>query len=242
MEKWITNDVHQIVKILGGRSNSFLISNGNKFLLVDTGRKNRRRSLIKRIDQYRANGLVPAGLILTHTHFDHAENAAFLKERYGIPIIVHKSEAAYLKNGVNPPIKGSVLITKHLTDLFQDKISPLNKYQTANYDYLVEDKLDLSFMGFNVYVIHTLGHTIGSMSVIVDNDIAIVGDAMFGVFKGSVFPPFAADSTQLVNSWGKLLETGCRTFLPGHGTSDSRELLEKEYQKYKERYGLCINS
>jgi hypothetical protein len=67
----------------------------------------------------------------------------------------------------------------------------------------------------------------------VDNEIAIVGDCMFGVFKSSVFPPVAEDPKEMIKSWGKLLETGCQVFIPSHGSADKRLLVQKEYDKRK---------
>lgn len=62
-----------------------------------------------------------------------------------------------------------------------------------------------------------------------DNEIAIVGDAMFGVFNNSVSPPYADDTEKMIESWGKLLNSGCNIFLPGHGKAIKRSLLEKEF-------------
>ncbi len=70
------------------------------------------------------------------------------------------------------------------------------------------------------------------MSIVVDHELAIVGDAMFGVFGNSVYPPFADNPEIMIDSWGKLLSTGCSSFLPGHGNEISRELLEKQYSKH----------
>jgi len=103
-------------------------------------------------------------------------------------------------------------------------------------DLLVTDKLDLKM--FNVSIISTGGHSAGSISIIVDNEIAIVGDAMLGVFKESVFPPFADDTKEMVKSWGRLLETKCHTFLPGHGHAIKRELLQREFDKYARKYNI----
>jgi len=86
-------------------------------------------------------------------------------------------------------------------------------------------------LGFNAYLTHTPGHTIGSMSLIVDNEIAIVGDTMFGVFNWSAFPPYAQDADLMLKSWKKLLETNCNEFLPSHGTANSRDLVQKCYNK-----------
>jgi hydroxyacylglutathione hydrolase len=96
---------------------------------------------------------------------------------------------------------------------------------------LVDDRFDLNEFGFNAYLMHNPGHTGGSMSLIVDDEIAIVGDAMFGVFKWSVFPPFAEDSAQMIKSWGKLLATNCSLFLPSHGSANIRMLVEKDLKK-----------
>jgi glyoxylase-like metal-dependent hydrolase (beta-lactamase superfamily II) len=106
-------------------------------------------------------------------------------------------------------------------------------FESCPTDLLVEERMDLTGMGFNACILHTPGHTFGSISLIVDDEIALVGDCMFGVFKGSAFPPFALDTRQMINSWGKLLNTGCRIFLPSHGTADSRELVQRDFDRRK---------
>lgn len=235
MKSSVTKNGHHLFQVLSGRSNVFIVSNGQEFLLIDTGRKNERSILFDRIDQFRAEGLVPAGLILTHAHFDHVENAAAIKSRYEIPVFIQQEEAEYLGQGKNPPIQGTFFFARFLTDslyAFERKRRPVNTYEPTACDYRVTDLLDLHFLGFNAYLLHTPGHTSGSMSVIIDEEIAVVGDAMFGIFKDSVFPPFAVDPDLLVKSWGKLLDTGCSVFLPAHGTARSRWLLEKQYNKH----------
>jgi len=68
---------------------------------------------------------------------------------------------------------------------------------------------------------------------LVDDEIATVGDTMFGIYNNSVFPPFADKQAELIKSWHKLLRTDCHTFLPGHGKEIERKLLQKEYDKLK---------
>ena len=75
------------------------------------------------------------------------------------------------------------------------------------------------------------GHCRGAMSMIVDDEIAIVGDTMVNVGPWSVFPPFADHVAQLLESWKRRLETGCRIFLPGHGTPIGRPLLERRFEE-----------
>jgi glyoxylase-like metal-dependent hydrolase (beta-lactamase superfamily II) len=233
MKQWETKNRYKITQVLTGRSNSFLVSNGNSCLLIDTGRKNNGRILIDSINQACTSGQSIRGLVLTHTHFDHAENATIVQHQFGVPVIAHRSEADYLSKGENPPIRGTNGLTRIVTQRLEKKLSSWNTYKPVKADYLAEDKMDLGFLGFDAYLLHTPGHTSGSLSLIVDNDIAIVGDAMFGIIPGSVFPPFAADVPQMVESWKMLLDTGCQFFLPAHGKQRSRKELEKQYVKYR---------
>lgn len=232
MKLWTTKNGQKIYQILNGRSNAFLVSSGEKYILIDTGRKNKWKELKNKLDELGVNENSMAALILTHTHFDHAENAYNIKENYKTNLIVHKSEEGFIRNGSNPVIKGTNLATGSITRILGESLRKLYKYKSADCDIMVEDNFNLVDLGFEAYILHTPGHSIGSLSIIIDDEIAIVGDAMFGVFKNSVFPPYAEDSVTMIKSWKKLLNTGCSLFIPAHGTENSKELLQKEYEKY----------
>jgi glyoxylase-like metal-dependent hydrolase (beta-lactamase superfamily II) len=231
MKIWNTNNC-TIYQVLEGRSNSFLVNQENNYILIDTGRRNSWRELTTKL-----NGLLGENelscLILTHTHFDHAENANRLKKKYNCKIIVHESESNYLKSGDTPLPKGTNLATGFMVDVLGKKMQSRYKYEPADPDILVGEKLDLDIFGLNSHIIHSPGHSKGSMSIIIDDEIALVGDTLFCVFGNSIFPPFADDAEIMIENWKKLLETGCKLFLPGHGKLISRELLEKQYAKHK---------
>ena len=208
-------------------------------MLVDTGRENNWRALCKNLETLGVGVNSSIHLALTHCHFDHAENAASIKEKYRTSIIVHSSESIYLTNGENPIIVGSTLITKLLTNRFiQSKIHNHFRYKPALCDVLIEEKYDLNSIGISGYILHTPGHSPGSISIIVDDEIAIVGDTMFGMFKGSVFTPFALNPKLMIKSWKKLLDTGCVTFLPAHGSERTKDVLKSQYDKYAMVYNL----
>ncbi len=229
MKKWATRNC-TICQILKGRSNSFLINSKNNYILVDTGRENSWKELETKLDKYLgANKL--SCLILTHTHFDHAENALKIKEKYTAKIVVHKSESGNLKRGDNTPLQGTYPVTRFMVNLLGKHLLSRNNYEPAEPDILVDQKYDLNNFGFNGCIIHTPGHSRGSISIIIDNEIAITGDTLYGVFPNSAYPPFASDPEMMVQSWKKLLKTDCKLFLPGHGKGIKRELLEKEYKK-----------
>jgi hydroxyacylglutathione hydrolase len=211
--------------------NSYLVFNGENFILIDSGRRYSWKRLCGNLESIGVNKNNLAALILTHTHFDHAENAAAVKKRFGAKIIVHESEAAYLEKGDSPLSAGTMLFTKILMKLFLEKVQPMFRYQGVKCDIAVSDRLDLNPFGFGVYILHTPGHTRGSMSIIVDDEIAFIGDNMVGVFNGSIFPPFGDDIAGIIRIWKRLLDTGCSLFIPVHGSPKRRSILQKHYEK-----------
>ncbi|HOU03629.1 MAG TPA: MBL fold metallo-hydrolase [Bacteroidales bacterium] len=229
MRTWSTSEGNKIIRILSGRSNVFLLTNGLTNILIDTSAGFMWKTLEKRLDKLGIEQI--SLLILTHSHFDHAANAARIKEKYKAQVIIHKSEAKYLATGDNILPTGTNTVTKFIVSTFAKKFQSFALYQSCNYDCTVDDVFNLSIFGFNAYLIHTPGHTQGSVSLIIDDEIALVGDTMFGIFRWTVFPPFASDQDQLLKSWDKLLNTKCRIFIPSHGSANSRSLVERDYYK-----------
>jgi glyoxylase-like metal-dependent hydrolase (beta-lactamase superfamily II) len=224
MQMWTTEEGTMVARVLAGRSNAFLLSRGPVNILIDTGRRAQRHRLVERLRTLGATRL--DALVLTHTHFDHAENAAFIKKTFGVNVIVHGAEERFLREGVSPLPKGTLPPARLLVRLAA-RLGLSFAYEPCQPDIRVEDRFDLSGFGLDAYLLHTPGHSRGSLSLVLESELAFVGDAMFGVFPRSVFPPYADDVGEMVSSWKVLLDTRCRLFLPGHGSPDSRKLLEK---------------
>lgn len=229
MKKWKTKSGIEVIQILSGRCNVFLLSNERKNILIDTSVKRLRKKLEKRLDLLGIKSI--DYLILTHSHFDHAANAQWIKQRFNSKIIIQSEEEKYLLTGENIILKGTTFLTRPLINMLGKRLFHLFRYEPCKPDILVDSHYDLKAFGENLYLLHSPGHTIGSMSVIVDDEIAFVGDAMFGLLKWSVFPPYADDIEMMIKSWGKLLETNCSDFIPSHGTANSRLLVKRDYNK-----------
>ena len=233
MIAWETRSRHVVRQLLGGRSNVYLLTSGSARILVDTGRRSRWPDLQDRLVQAGVDRL--DALVLTHAHFDHAENARRIRDTYGATVIVHESEAGFLERGDAPLPAGCVLPTRVLMGGLRWLVQPRFRYDGCPADVAVRDRLDLAAWGFSGHLLHTPGHCRGAMSVVLDDEIAIVGDTMVNAGPWSVFPPFADDVALLLESWRRLLDTGCRIFLPGHGTAIAREQLEQRYQERRRR-------
>lgn len=222
---------NEVIRLIGGRSNVFLIRHyTGGLLIVDSGVRRSRTRLLKALQR---QGVLKADyLILTHSHFDHVANAAFLRKITGASVLMHATEAGFMQNGSMSIPSGTYRITKVLVQLanalhFKPGAEP------CTVDLQMDDHLLLR--GFEgIELIHTPGHSPGSSSIIVDNEIALVGDTMVNATLFKVFPPFADDTDVLKQSWNRLLNTGCTTFLPSHGKTISRqEILEYMAKRIK---------
>jgi hydroxyacylglutathione hydrolase len=231
MRVWNTKKGCKILRVLSGRSNVFLLSIQGEHILVDSGPRLYRRRLENALAKLNVTRL--KYLILTHSHFDHAGNACFVKNRYDAEVIIHEQEASFIGQGENVPQHGTYFFSRIILKLFGKIFLLLMKYEPCKGSIIIKDEMKIDFHGSVLQVIHTPGHTRGSISVIIDDEIALVGDTMFGIIISSVYPPFAENITRLIESWGRLLEFPCNYYLPSHGDERKRQLLEKELKKRK---------
>ena len=215
----------EIRLLVGGRSNVFMVSNTQIKILVDTGPAFSGKQLLNTLEKLEIKSI--DYLLLTHTHFDHAANAYKLKDKFGLKIVVHETEAGYLLSGDSPLPAGTNAFTSWLVDNFGGWTNKRVRYPSCKADIIIKKDSEFSFTGIDAKIIHTPGHSAGSMCVIIDNEIALAGDSLIGVFPGNCFPPFADDVTELMRSWEKLLSTDCSLFLPSHGNARTRRMLEQ---------------
>jgi len=216
-----------------GMINSFVIKGTKKHILVDSGIPGSEKKIL---NQVKSNGIdkKDIGLIIvTHGHIDHFGSTAELKRELGVPVLIHGLDAVALRTGKSmvetlKPNKQYWNILKR--KLIRDKASPCEPdiILTGDCNY------GLNEWGVNGKVIHTPGHTPGSLSVILDDGNAIIMDlASSGILLGGMMlysrmkhPPFHDDLPTLKTSIEKVLIEKADKFYLGHGGPISRENLE----------------
>ena len=225
----LTNN-YRIHHILKERSNVFVVEATDQLYLVDSGRHIDIETVQKSIlFLQEETEKLTHWLILTHTHYDHSGGAAGLKKELGLKVVVGTPEVRFLKNGFTPLPEGTNLLTDWVSDLGKQMSGKGFDYPPVRANKSISHEWE---MEPSIRVIMTPGHTKGSMSVVVNNEVAIVGDTLSGLDQSHIMPPYADDINELLDSWGKLLATPCHSFLPGHGNVIKRVELESEYNKF----------
>ncbi len=141
-------------------------------------------------------------ILLTHAHFDHIMALEEVRAETGAPVFVHEADSDFLTdNDLNCM---SVFSSENL------KINPA--------DRLIRDGDELEIAGETVKVMHTPGHTPGSVCFLCGSDI-ISGDTLFRGSIGRYDLP-GGDFMTLLGSLKALSELeGDRRVYPGHGPS-----------------------
>jgi len=202
-----------------GVTNCFFIGSGGAWALVDTSGPWARGRIMKKMGQL---GIAPAALkliILTHGHFDHIGSAAAVREATNAGILIHRLDRKMLEEGNSAFPKGFTRWGR-----FLETVSPvlggMASRAVARADIILEgEQMSLGAYGIEGELLHTPGHTPGSLSVVLPAGTALVGDL---VFNGSIMcrrPRFVLgeDLEQIVASWTTLLARGIKTVYPAHG-------------------------
>lgn len=160
-------------------------------LLIDPGASPRTMQ-----DYARRAGFEIKAVVNTHGHGDHiAANAAF-----AVPIAVHRLDAAFLTDpGLN--------LSRHF---FFEVKSPAA-------DRLLEEGDAVTVGSLALRVIHTPGHTPGSISLALGG-VIFTGDALFAGGIGRTDFPYGDEETLIRAIREKLLVFSDETVIyPGHG-------------------------
>lgn len=226
MKKWITKHGITVIRLDGIRCNCFAIETKNEKWLVDTSALSDRNRIIKQMEM---NDIVSLdGIILTHAHINHVASAASFAEEYQCPVYIHDSELHFVQTGdcLIPKASNSVA---GFIERIVSQIPFLNKYPACR-DAKAIPLDEPLIWDEHIRIIETPGHSEGGISILIDNEIAIVGDIMkSGLLQ--MKPAWANQPGLIEVSWKKLLQEECELFLPSHGKEILRAQIEKELEK-----------
>ena len=211
-------EIHHIPLKFLFDANCYLIHTETGYVLIDTGLKNRRKQLEAAITDAGCNPGDLKLIIITHGHVDHIGNAAYLRDKYGAMIAMHSGDVKMVTGaGMFADAPSSLMIK--LVGFFMN-LTGLGNFETFTPDILLEDHQNLKEYGLDATVIHTPGHSKGSISILASSGDLFCGD----IFNGSVesVTTLVDDKSALESSVEQLKNFDAEAFYPGHGKPFNR--------------------
>jgi len=177
-----------IERIACGTVNCFVVSQGDSAVLVDTGTAKYRDKILKKCGA--ANVRL---IVITHGHYDHAQNAAYLARRLDVPIAMHSADIPLLGALDPDAIQAHSAMGRLMVRFMKLAARPvagkvISWFQNSEIpafapDIALRDGDSLEEYGVSAAVIALPGHTMGSVGLRVGGSDLLVGDALFNVFK-----------------------------------------------------------
>jgi hydroxyacylglutathione hydrolase len=193
--------------------NCYLVKTPSGYFLIDTGLPKRRNDLVRELETV---GCKPGDLkliIITHGHLDHNGNTAYLRERYDTKIAMHNGDSAMTVSG--DMFRGMKGLTVAIVRMMLPLVG-LSRYDSFTPDIILEDGHDLSEYGFDARVVHTPGHSKGSIGILTTGGDFFCGDLLVNMDKPAK-NTLIDDSAELDASVERLRTLEIKTVYPGHG-------------------------
>ena len=200
----------EIKRIKGGTDNCYIVSEGRSAILIDTASAACFDQVAGECDRYEMKLIV-----LTHVHFDHAENAAALSKRYGVPVAICREDEELFESFDKQPLKPAGIVGRIVLWLSLKVLRNTVVERPENLIY-VTDGDDLSAYGINAKIIALPGHTLGSIGVDVEEKHLFVGDELDNWIRPGVGHLYH-DLDAIRESADKIRALGRRTIYYGHG-------------------------
>jgi len=206
----------EVFAVTSAYVNAYIVR-GERSIIVDTGAPGFGARILKTMGRHDIKPQDVSLIIITHGHHDHTGGAAYLREKTGAPVAIHRNDAEALRTGINPPLcpvggKGRFMAT--LATMIRTRA------QVMEPQLLLEGEMDLSAYGIEGKIIPTPGHTAGSVSVLLAGGCVLVGDMIFGMLvrkHAPGFPYFCQDTEMASKSIRDILDRKPKIFYAGHG-------------------------
>ncbi|KAA0549428.1 MBL fold metallo-hydrolase [Bacillus sp. BGMRC 2118] len=181
-------------------TNAYILSNEKKeSIIIDPGAE--AHKIFAYVNEYK---LQPLAILLTHAHYDHIGAVDEVREKYTIPVYIHKKEKNWL---IDPALNLSF------------RVPYLEPLRLKEAEEILDGEGELSIGDFVFTVFETPGHSPGSISFYFKKDhVVFSGDALFEGSIGRTDLP-GGNTEQLLRSiHDKLLTLPEETLvLSGHG-------------------------
>lgn len=207
-------------------------------IMIDSGESKNEKYFLNSLKSLSISPEEIKLIILTHGHWDHIGSASEIKKLTGEKITMHKNDKHLLEDASNPKMPPGVTTWGIVTSKFLDwLLMPFVHINSDSVDIVLDD-IDFYLEGYGILgsLIHTPGHSSGSVSVLLESGEAFVGDSAMNKMplrRTPGLPIYADDMPTLITSWRMLSKKILKTIYPAHGDSFSFEIMKEELDNLK---------
>ena len=200
-------------------ANAYLLTSGGELTLIDGGLPGDADRIAEQIlDSDHALSELRT-IVVTHTHGDHAGGVPELARRSGADVVAHRDEVPYVEQTTALPGKSFI---RRLLNWMSTRL--VFGASGCEVNRAVQDGDVIDALG-GLRVIHTFGHTPGSISLYQpDREILLCGDALFNAnpMGGSPglrlpIPLFTWDRDRARDAAARLAALPIQVLCCGHG-------------------------
>jgi glyoxylase-like metal-dependent hydrolase (beta-lactamase superfamily II) len=211
----VTEGIYLIPEM--GMSNAYLVEDGDKLLVVDTGLPGHAKKIVSYVKSLGKDPCSVETVVLTHPDLDHSGSAAELKQLTGAKVAIHEEDAPRLA-GEKPwsEAKGAAGFVISIVGLFI-------KLQPVSPDISLKEGEKLG----PLTVLETPGHTSRSISLYKVGTALFSGDALLTNGKGLFQEPRMVNEELGRESIRRMATLQFEYLLPGHGAPVEGNASEK---------------
>ena len=230
-------------------TNCYLLKTGTKYVLIDTGYEQDWELFQKQLNKTGVSVAEISHIFLTHHHDDHCGLLnKIIHENEAIQVVMSARAKDLLAQGENDRTHAGGMLNHWIDRLWifkqlflsiklgkwVDKKNNLKfpPYLARKNDILVSGETRLKDIGIelNGTIIETPGHTVDSISIVLEDGDCFVGDAAanFLQFAGTHYCViFISDLAEYYRSWEKIISMHAKEIFPAHGEPFPMEKLQQ---------------
>jgi len=207
------------------RSVNIILIAEEELTLIDTGFRGSSPQIISFIHSLGRSAREITLIIITHNHLDHVGGLAELRRFTTAKVAAHKADISESESQLPYGKVARKLLHIPPFSIFR----PFVYAKPSDVDIQLEGGELLSPLG-GLKVIHTPGHTPGSISLLsTQKKLLIVGDALNGRHKTIRLPPkmVSTDLTQAIDSVKQIAQLDFDILCFGHGRPLTKDASDK---------------
>ncbi|NVM19183.1 MAG: MBL fold metallo-hydrolase [Candidatus Lokiarchaeota archaeon] len=211
-------ETSEYLTIIGLKSvNCYLLKQGDKYILIDSGLSRNRVEVEKMIEQSGCKQGDLKLILATHGDPDHAGNCAYIRNKYSSKIAMHYEDLGMVELGDFTWNRNLNLLMKILGKVFIRLLGlRLKKEDRFKPDIILDDGQSLNEYGFNITVYNLPGHSKGSLGFLTSEGDFFCGDLLMNK-KIPTRTNLIVDKETFERSIDRLKMLDINMVYPGHG-------------------------